>query len=190
MCSFKKRTVQHPNPTVVLIISTNEVRSVTPGSYAARFACGETISRDPYGGDADAEVLRRTRQTVSVAVVGLRLSGASVNLRILGARKLPLVSGANMSPKDREAVSEVLKRRVSEIRKMFDPKVSSYSKSVRALDDSGSEVRSVPPERDRVEVDDVQQAMLTQIMLLAQDLDVAFDEQIFVDAVRVAAEEA
>jgi hypothetical protein len=95
-----------------------------------------------------------------------------------------------MSPKDREAVSEVLKRRVSEIRKMFDPKVSSYSKSVRALDDSGSEVKSVPPERDRVEVDDVQQAMLTQIMLLAQDLDVAFDEQIFVDAVRVAAEEA
>jgi len=165
-------------------------RRSTHYSYAARFACGEAISLDPYGREADAEVLRRTRQTVSVAVVGLRLSGASVNLRILGARKLPLVSGGNMSPKDREAVSEVLKRRVSEIRKMFDPKVSSYSKSVRALDDSGSEVKSVPPERDRVEVDDVQQAMLTQIMLLAQDLDVAFDEQIFVDAVRVAAEEA
>ena len=95
-----------------------------------------------------------------------------------------------MSPEDREAVSEVLKRRVGEIRRMFDPKVSSYSKSVRVLDDSGSEVKSVPSEQAKVEVDDVQQAMITQIMLLAQDLDVAFDERIFVDAVRVAAEEA
>jgi hypothetical protein len=95
-----------------------------------------------------------------------------------------------MTPKDRKVVSDVLKRRVSEIRKMFDPKVSSYSKSVQVLDDKGSEVKSAPLERDGAVIDDVQQAMITQIMLLAQDLDVAFDERIFVDAVRVAAEEA
>jgi len=102
----------------------------------------------------------------------------------------PCIKEPYMTPKEREAVSEVLKRRVGEIRKMFDPKVSSYSKSVRVLDHSGSEVKTAPPEEAKVEVDDVQQAMLTQIMLLAQDLDVAFDERIFVEAVRVAAEEA
>jgi hypothetical protein len=48
--------VQHPNPTVVLILSTNEVRSITPGSYAAAFACGEAISLNPSGGETDAEV--------------------------------------------------------------------------------------------------------------------------------------
>jgi hypothetical protein len=48
--------VQHPNPTVVLILLTNEVRSIAPGSYAAAFACGEAISLNPYGREADAEV--------------------------------------------------------------------------------------------------------------------------------------
>jgi hypothetical protein len=56
MCSFKKRTVQHPNATVVLILSTNEIRPIAPGSYAAAFACGEAISLDPCCREADAEV--------------------------------------------------------------------------------------------------------------------------------------
>jgi len=48
--------MRHPAPTVVLILSTDEVLPIAPGSYAARFACGETISLDPYGREADAEV--------------------------------------------------------------------------------------------------------------------------------------
>jgi hypothetical protein len=48
--------VQHPNPTVVLILATDKVQLISPGSYAAGFACGEAISLDPYARDADAEV--------------------------------------------------------------------------------------------------------------------------------------
>jgi hypothetical protein len=49
--------VQHPNPTIVLILSTNEIRPIAHGSYAGAFACGEAISLDPYGREADAEAL-------------------------------------------------------------------------------------------------------------------------------------
>jgi hypothetical protein len=92
-----------------------------------------------------------------------------------------------MTQEDRKVVSEILKQRVGEIRKLFDPRVSSYAKSVRALDSSGSKVNTVPVEQSKVDVDNVQLAMITQMMLLAQDLDVAFDERSFVEAVRVAA---
>jgi hypothetical protein len=48
--------VQHPNPTVVLILATDKVQFISPGSYAAGFACGEAISIDPYGREPDSEV--------------------------------------------------------------------------------------------------------------------------------------
>jgi hypothetical protein len=55
------------------MFSQREVtRRTTHYSYAARFACGEEISLDPYGREADAEVLRRMRETVGAGVVGLR----------------------------------------------------------------------------------------------------------------------
>ena len=47
--------MRHPNPTVVLVLATKEVRRIRPGSYAARFACSETISLDPHGREPDAE---------------------------------------------------------------------------------------------------------------------------------------
>jgi len=69
-----------------------------------------------------------------------------------------------VTKQDREIVSEILKRHVIEIRKIFDESQSEVS------------------------VDDIQHAMTVQIILVAQDLDVAFDENDFVIAVRGAAE--
>jgi len=48
--------VRHPSPTVVLILSTGEIRRITPGGYASRFACGEAISLNQRGREPDAEV--------------------------------------------------------------------------------------------------------------------------------------
>jgi hypothetical protein len=48
--------MRHPAPTVILILSTNEVQPITPGSFAEAFACGEAISLDPFGREADAQV--------------------------------------------------------------------------------------------------------------------------------------
>jgi hypothetical protein len=45
--------VQRPNPTVVLILSTNEIRRIVPGSYAAAFACREAVSLNPSGRESD-----------------------------------------------------------------------------------------------------------------------------------------
>ena len=49
--------MQHPQPTVVLILSTNEVQCIQPDSYAAQYACGEVVPLDQYGREPDAEVL-------------------------------------------------------------------------------------------------------------------------------------
>lgn len=48
--------MRHPAPTVVLILSTNKVETIPPGSYLSAFACGEAVSIDPYGRWPDAEV--------------------------------------------------------------------------------------------------------------------------------------
>ena len=53
---IKEECVRHPNPTVVLVLATREVRRIRSGSYAARFACSEAISLDPHGRETDAEV--------------------------------------------------------------------------------------------------------------------------------------
>lgn len=48
--------MRHPNPTVLLILLTQEVRLIEPSSHLASSACGEAISVDPYGRWPDAEV--------------------------------------------------------------------------------------------------------------------------------------
>jgi hypothetical protein len=67
-----------------------------------------------------------------------------------------------MTQEDCKVVSEILKKRVAEIKKTFTPEVI---------------------------VDDVQRAVIIQIRLLAQDLDVAFDENSFIAAVNSASAE-
>ena len=48
---------KHFPAAVVHVFSTDEIYMVAHGSYAAHFACGEAISLDPHGREANAEVL-------------------------------------------------------------------------------------------------------------------------------------
>jgi hypothetical protein len=68
--------------------------------------------------------------------------------------------GEKMTNEESKIIADVLRHRIIEIRKMFEPADA------------------------HVPQDQVEQAMIVQILVLAQDLDVAFSDSVFVEAVR------